>query len=193
MPDTTVVKPDPIDTDDHCSDLLPNLDASADLIEFGEMDLSQRQPRHLQPGSISELNAHYSNNSGDSRASFSVFYRTYKRWWRPLLKFRVIGHHARCATCARLGEERHLASTKEEIAKVRVAHNAHIECVLKDREVYSRIQRLSAESCRAILGPPQLVASETVSSALWSTPWIRQSFACHETHISQKSSKSWRP
>ena len=58
----------------------------------------------------------------------------------------------RCAICARYSAQRKLANTPEIKAATEMAHIQHVRQVFKDRGEYSRMQRLSVESCRPLPG-----------------------------------------
>ena len=65
--------------------------------------------------------------------SHTTLRRAYDKWWSGILKFRVMGQHARCATCARLAAMRKKATSPEEKQAAAESHAAHAEKIKADR------------------------------------------------------------
>ena len=82
----------------------------------------------------------------------TTFRRCYQQTWSKLLKIRNQGQHARCATCAKLSEERKKATDPETKDEVTRRHNDHVSKVMADRSVATRGAHLSEEAARKLTG-----------------------------------------
>ena len=111
-------------------------------------------------GKLEELYEYYTSCSGVYHAGRTTFYEVFKSHWSKALKFRHLGQHARCSTCAKLGEMRLLANTREAKEHVQTMYDEHVTSVFKDRATMANLERLSAESTRARPGAPEVEADQ---------------------------------
>lgn len=157
-------------------------------------DLTNLPARHLPPGSLEELFEFYTNCHGVSHASRATFLREFNGRWSGVLKFRHVGQHARCTTCTKLGKLRQLARTNDEKAVVRAQHQAHVQGVLEDRRVYSRMQALSTQSCVVKFGAPEEIPAENSVLSLCIDGMDQSKFRIPRNLVLTKQfEKSWRP
>ena len=106
-------------------------------------------------GKLEELYEYYTSCSGVYHAGRTTFYKVFKSHWSKALKFRHLGQHARCSTCAKLGEMRLLANTREAKEHVQTMYDEHVTSVFKDRATMANLERLSAERAHGPALEPQ--------------------------------------
>lgn len=80
-------------------------------IMIGE-ELNTVEPKYLGHMTWEDV---YSLHAGTAPepVSMSTIRRAYEKFWRPVVKFRGLTQHARCATCARLSAQRKKANDNQ--------------------------------------------------------------------------------
>jgi hypothetical protein len=87
-----------------------------------------------------------------------------------------------------------LASTREAKEHIQEMYNEHVTCVFKDRAVYNRLQRMSAESTRARPGPPETEADENSVLALTIDGMDQAKFRLpRNMQLTKQNESAWRP
>jgi len=102
--------------------------------------------RFLNPGTYGDLYILYQTETlPENQVSQSVFMRVYHQRWEKFIGFRDIGQGKRCKECARLDEERTLATSTEERAEVSMRKRRHVDEVMADRQVSIRANRIAEQ------------------------------------------------
>ena len=101
--------------------------------------------RFLNPGDFEQLWQQYCFDPAvqPHNVSKSTFKKAWAKRWKQFLCFRHDFQQKRCKECARLDEERIQATTWEEKCRVAREKQAHIDCVMADRQVGVRGNHIS--------------------------------------------------
>ena len=111
---------------------------------------------------------HHGVTESREKAGRGCFDKVYKEKWKDVLHIRGIEEHARCDQCAQLLKRARDDPDPQVRADARKAHDAHINLMIRDRIMDSRMTRLS-ELATAL-------ASHTVGCFMCGLmAWTRQS------------------
>ena len=100
---------------------------------------------------IAELYDIYTTTCTGQPSAARTFYRVWNNsTWKLKIKFKDIGTHSKCSTCVHLGEWRRRARTDEDRARVHDARQIHVNRILLDRAVASRMDDVAARSLNCV-------------------------------------------
>ena len=90
-----------------------------------------------------EMYQHHGVTESREKAGRGCFDKVYKEKWKDVLHIRGIEEHARCDQCAQLLKRARDDPDPQVRADARKAHDAHINLMIRDRIMDSRMTRLS--------------------------------------------------
>ncbi len=100
------------------------------------------ETRYLAHGAVVEWYEHFQSwlqDLGTEEAcSKATFYRTYKIW-ASKLRFREVAQHMQCADCCKYKQFRKKAATESDRVAVQAGHQAHLQVMRLDRQLYKKI------------------------------------------------------